>query len=133
LILHRLRPALPATRCRRLGGPIAADGVQSGGLQNPNNSNAKGSVSMTSAIQMLANMGSNAAASRMSADQYASAIAALGADEELGSALLNRDVTAISRSLGGRISMVCMVAPAEEEPPAQEDAPVPVDEPVQDA
>jgi len=88
---------------------------------------------MTNAIQMLATVGSNSAASQMSADQYTSAIAALGAGEELSSALLNRDVTAISRALGRRISTVCMVAPAKEEPPAQEHAPVAVDEQVQDA
>ena len=88
---------------------------------------------MTNAMQMFANIGSNAAASRLSAGQYASAIAALGADEELSSALLNRDVTDISRFLSGRISTVCMVAPAEEEPPAQEDAPFPAKKPVQDA
>jgi len=87
---------------------------------------------MTNAISMLANMGSNVAASQMSAGQYAAAIAALNADEELSYALLNKDVTAISRALGGRASMVCMVAPAEEEP-AKEEEPVPVDEPTKDA
>lgn len=89
---------------------------------------------MTNAIQMLANMGANASAARMTADQYAAAIAALGADDALTTALLDRDVAAISRSLGGRATMVCMVAPAEEEEqPAQDDQPNQDEAPAKDA
>ncbi len=74
---------------------------------------------MTHAIQMLANLGSNSAATRMPPAEYAAIVAALGTDAELTQALLDRDVAAISRSLGGRATMVCMVAPAEEEQPEE--------------
>lgn len=87
---------------------------------------------MTNAIQMLASMGANASAARMSADQYAAAIAALDADDVLASALLDRDAVAISQALGGRARMVCMVAPAEEEQPAQQDQPSQDDTPSKD-
>jgi hypothetical protein len=66
---------------------------------------------------MLANLGSNAAATRMPPTEYAALVAALGADTALTQALLDRDVGAISRSLGGRATMICMVSPAEEEQP----------------
>jgi len=72
---------------------------------------------VTNAIQMLASLGSNAAASRMQAAEYAAVVTALGADSELTQALLDRDVAAISRTLGGRATMICMVSPAEEEQP----------------
>lgn len=90
---------------------------------------------MTHAIQMLANLGSNAAATRMQHAEYAAMVAALGADTELTRALLDRDAAAISRSLGGRATMVCMVAPAEEEQPEEspdqrpEEPSSPADEP----
>jgi hypothetical protein len=84
---------------------------------------------------MLANLGSNAAAARMLPAEYAALVAALGADAELTQALLDRDVATISRSLGGRATMVCMVAPAEEERPEEspdqrpEEPSSPADEP----
>lgn len=65
---------------------------------------------MSNAIQFLEAMGSNAALGRLSAAEYAAAVAQLDADEAQQQALLERNHAALSDLLEGRPKMVFMVS-----------------------
>lgn len=80
---------------------------------------------MSNLIQFLETLGSNAAASRMSAQDYAAAVAALEADEPSRQALLDRDADALNRSLGGRSKMMMsiLVTPEDDEEKRKDEQP----------
>jgi hypothetical protein len=69
---------------------------------------------MSNAIQFLESLGGTAAP--MTAEQYAQAVAALDVDAGLRQALLERDSGRINQLLGGRGSMMLVLAPADEKP-----------------
>jgi hypothetical protein len=69
---------------------------------------------MSNAIQFLESLGGSA--EPMSAEQYARAVAALDVDAGLRQALLERDGGRINQLLGGRGSMMLVLAPADEKP-----------------
>lgn len=64
---------------------------------------------MSNAIQFLEAMGSNASLGRLSAAEYAAAVAQLDADEAQQQALLDRNHVALNGLLDGRPKMVFMV------------------------
>ncbi len=70
---------------------------------------------MSSAIQFLERLGGDATLSRISAADYAAAVAALDAEPEVRRALLERDTDALNRALGGRPRMLCaLVVPQDD-------------------
>jgi hypothetical protein len=70
---------------------------------------------MSNVIQFLESMGQNAALGNLSSEEYAVAVKALGVDDVAQHALLNRDHAALNDSLGGRIKMMMMLVPAEDD------------------
>ena len=70
---------------------------------------------MSNVIQFLESMGKDAALSNMSPEEFTAAVKALGVDDVAQHALLHRDHTALSNSLGGRIKMMMMLVPAEDD------------------
>lgn len=75
---------------------------------------------MSNVIQFLEAMGGNAAMARMSAEDYANAIAMLDADAPSREALGLRDHTKLSALLNGRTMMMCVVACPDDKPDNQE-------------
>lgn len=69
---------------------------------------------MSNAIRFLETLGSTP--ETMSGPQYAQAVAGLEVDAELRQALLTRDPAQINRLLGGRASMMLVLAPADDQP-----------------
>jgi len=64
---------------------------------------------MSNVIEFLETLGSNPAMTRLSAADYAAAVAALDVDEAQKEALLNGDRDALNGLLGGRDTMLCVV------------------------
>ncbi len=81
---------------------------------------------MSNIVRFLETLGGQP---KLSAGDYAAAVALLQADEPQREALLAADADALNGLLGGRVRMVCMIAPSEEEAPERaperenEDAP----------
>jgi hypothetical protein len=69
---------------------------------------------MSNAIEFLESLGS--AAEPMDAAHYARAVNGLAIDPDLRQALLERDSARINQLLGGRGSMMLVLAPAEDAP-----------------
>lgn len=69
---------------------------------------------MSNAISFLESLGSTA--EPMDAGQYARAVAGLDVDATLRQALLDRDDGRIAQLLGGRGSMMLVLAPADDAP-----------------
>lgn len=78
---------------------------------------------MSNVMQFLESMGANATMARMSAAEYAAAIAGLDADNASREALGLRDHSKLNGLLKGRTFMMCVVAAPEEKPQESEDAP----------
>ncbi len=79
---------------------------------------------MSNVIRFLESMASNPSIGLLSAADYASAVAALDADEGERDALLRRDAGSLSEHLGGRSRMLCaLMLPEKERPIEEEDAP----------
>lgn len=82
---------------------------------------------MSKAIGLLESLGCNPALVQPSLAGYADAVTALGVDDRQKTALLNRDVPALSSLLGGRSKMAMSVATpdggdeSEEMPERQDD------------
>lgn len=69
---------------------------------------------MSNAIAFLESLGSSA--NPVGDEQYARAVAGLDVDASLRQALLDRDGGRINQLLGGRGSMMLVLAPADEKP-----------------
>jgi hypothetical protein len=69
---------------------------------------------MSNAIAFLESLGSTS--EPMTAEQYARAVAGLDVDAGLRQALLARDGGRVNALLGGRGSMMLVLAPADEKP-----------------
>lgn len=65
---------------------------------------------MSNAIQFLEAMGTDASRGRLSAAEYADAVAQLDADESQRRALMERDHAELNALLGGRGKVMCMVS-----------------------
>lgn len=76
---------------------------------------------MSSIIQYLESIGRDATFGALGPEQYAAAIAALEIDDASRQALLRRDATALNDVLGGRPTMFCLIAPAEDDDDQGED------------
>jgi hypothetical protein len=76
---------------------------------------------MSNAIRFLESLGSKPSLAKLSAAEYAAAVAALDVDDAQRQALLDCDETALSGLLGGRYDMMCILWPADE--PVKEDQP----------
>lgn len=57
----------------------------------------------------------------MTADEYATVVARVEMDSVAQKALLTRDADALNKALGGRIKMMCMVVPAENDEPQDDE------------
>ena len=64
---------------------------------------------MSSAIQFLEEMGCDASRGRLSAAEYAAAVAQLDADEAQRRALMERDHAELISLLGGREKVMCVI------------------------
>ena len=85
---------------------------------------------MSNVIRFLETLGNNPAQSRLSAAEYAAAVAVLDVDDAERQALLNRDQVALNDLLGGREKMLCLVWPSDE--PGKEDDQPGDEQPVED-
>jgi hypothetical protein len=70
---------------------------------------------MSNVIQFLESMGKNAALANLSPEEYTAMVKALNVDDMAEHALLNRDHVELNDSLGGRIKMMMMLVPAEDD------------------
>ena len=68
---------------------------------------------MSNVISFLESMGKDAGLARLSGDDYAAAVTALGLDDAPTQALLARDVQALNGLAGGRLQMMCILLPAD--------------------
>jgi hypothetical protein len=71
---------------------------------------------MSSVIQFLESMGSNAVMARMSAADYAAAVGNLETSEEDRRVLLARDSKQLGELLDARIKMYCVIFAPDEQP-----------------
>ena len=82
---------------------------------------------MSNVVQFLEAMAPNS--KPMSGDEFVTAVASAQLEPAAQKALLDRDATALNLALGGRATMLCFVAPAEDddakegEVPEEEEAP----------
>lgn len=76
---------------------------------------------MSNALRFLEAMGGNPATGRMTASDYAAAVASMDIDAASQQALLARDHEALNRILGGREKMMCLIWQPEQEPERKED------------
>ncbi|MGH8076818.1 MAG: hypothetical protein ACREPE_05770 [Lysobacter sp.] len=76
---------------------------------------------MSSAIQFLEEMGCDASHGRLSAADYAAAVAQLDADEAQRRALMERDHAELSSLLGGRASVMLLVNVATDDDDISDD------------
>lgn len=76
---------------------------------------------MSNVIQFLEAMGKDAALARLSAPEYAEAIAKLEIDHELRDALARRDVSAVKRLLGTSDTLMMLLFRKEEDAPQEEE------------
>ena len=88
---------------------------------------------MSNVIAFLEKMGNNAALAHQSPDDYVSAVDQLGLDDAPRQALLDRDASALSGLLGGRMQMMCFLFPADGEEKKDGDEPAEGDTPAEDA
>lgn len=87
---------------------------------------------MSNVIAFLESLGKNAAHSQLSGEAYVAAVEALALDDAPRQALLDRDASALSGLMGGRLKMMCLLFPADGEQPKEGDEPAEGDEPSQD-
>lgn len=76
---------------------------------------------MSKIIQFLESMGRDASLRRMSAEDYAAAVAALDVDQAQREALLQRDPAGLNALLGGRTVQMAMILFPVEQPNRQDD------------
>ncbi|MFC5570423.1 hypothetical protein ACFPN1_10170 [Lysobacter yangpyeongensis] len=76
---------------------------------------------MSIAVQFLEALARNP--KPLSDDEFAAAIAKTEMDPSAQKALLDRNAQALSKALGGRLKMMCMVVPAENDEPQQDEEP----------
>lgn len=88
---------------------------------------------MSNVIAFLEKMGNNAALANQAPEDYAAAVDALGLDDAPRQALLDRDASALNGLLGGRMQMMCLLLPADDEEKKDGDEPAEGDTPVEDA
>ena len=77
---------------------------------------------MSNVVQFLEALARNP--KPLSADDLAAAMANAGLETTVQRALLDQNIAALNESLGGRGTMLCFIAPAENDEPAKEDEPV---------
>lgn len=87
---------------------------------------------MSNVIRFLEAMGGNPALARLSAAEYAAAVASLEVGTAQHDALLDRNGAALSDLLGGRATMYCSLFPGKEDEPSKREEDQPVDEPGED-
>ena len=68
---------------------------------------------MSNVISFLESMGKDAGLARLSGEDYAAAVNALGLDDAPTQALLARDAQALNGLAGGRLQMMCILLPAD--------------------
>lgn len=86
---------------------------------------------MSNVIAFLESLGRDAALAGQSPEAYADAVQALGLDDAPRRALLARDAAGLNDLLGGRMTMMCLLFPADgdnhnkdgEEPEGESDQP----------
>jgi hypothetical protein len=69
---------------------------------------------MSNVVQFLETLARNP--KRISAEEFIALVAEAGLDPVTERALLANDADALNRGLGGRISVACLIFPAEDEP-----------------
>jgi hypothetical protein len=74
---------------------------------------------MSNVVQFLEALARNP--KPLSAEDFAVAIADAGLEPAARQALLARDADVLNQLLGGRISMMCLIAPAENDEPQEEE------------
>lgn len=74
---------------------------------------------MTNVVQFLETLARDP--NPMSADQFTAAIARTEMDPSAQKALLERNAEALNKALGGRLKMMCMVVPAENDEPQEDE------------
>jgi hypothetical protein len=74
---------------------------------------------MSNVVQFLESLACNPGT--LSAEQLASAIADSDLEPAVREALLNRDAEALNAAVGGRSTVLCFVAPAENDEPQEEE------------
>ncbi|QNP39486.1 hypothetical protein [Lysobacter solisilvae (ex Woo and Kim 2020)] len=74
---------------------------------------------MSNVVQFLEAMAHNP--KTLSAEDFAAAVANAKLEPAANQALLAGDANALNQLLGGRISMMCLIAPAENDEPKEEE------------
>ncbi|WP_457096952.1 hypothetical protein [Lysobacter sp. P5_B9] len=74
---------------------------------------------MSNVVQFLENLARNP--KQLSAEDFAAAVAKAGVDSAAYKALMERNAEALNQALGGRLAMMCMIVPAENEEPKEGD------------
>lgn len=88
---------------------------------------------MSNVIAFLESLGKNAAQSQLSGEEYVAAVEALALDDAPRQALLDRDASALSGLMGGRLKMMCLLFPADGEEKKDGDVPADGDTPAEDS
>lgn len=74
---------------------------------------------MSNVVQFLEALARNP--KPLSAEDFAAAVVNAELDSASQQALLDRNAEALNRAIGGRLSMMCMIVPAENDEPQQDE------------
>jgi hypothetical protein len=74
---------------------------------------------MSNVVQFLEDLARNT--KPLSANEFAIAVANAGVGSAAYRALLDRNAEALNKALGGRLAMMCLIAPAENDEPKEEE------------
>lgn len=74
---------------------------------------------MSNVVQFLEALGRNP--QPLSADEFVQVVTSAALEPGVQQALLDRDADALNQLLGGRLSVMCMIVPAENDEPQRED------------
>lgn len=76
---------------------------------------------MSNVVQFLETLARNP--KPLSIEDLTAAVVGSGLDQVVQRALLDQNVESLSEVLGGRATMLCFIAPAEDEEPSKDDEP----------
>lgn len=74
---------------------------------------------MSNVVQFLEELGRNPQS--FSAKDFAETVASAALEPAVQKALLDRDADALNQLLGGRLTVMCMIVPAENDEPQRDD------------
>lgn len=74
---------------------------------------------MSNVVQFLEALARNP--KPLSAEDVAAAVLGAGLDPDVQQAMLDRDANSLNRVLGGRATMLCFIAPAENDEPQKDE------------